>query len=178
MLDKIKKDGTYTPIAMGTADQWEAATMGFQNIGPNYWHGEDGRKALIAGKAKFTDKPYVETWTRAGDAGRPISATAIKAQKYPDSQNLFTLGRAAIYPAGSWDIARVPQQARVRDGRLPAAGPEGGRPVLHQRPHRHRHGHERASRRTPTPPRRSSTWVASPEFATLYSQLAAGLLHA
>lgn len=35
VLEAIKKDGTYTPLAMGTADQWEAATMGFQNIGPN-----------------------------------------------------------------------------------------------------------------------------------------------
>src|SRR6266511_3340823 len=27
VLDAIKKDGTYAPLAMGTADQWEAATM-------------------------------------------------------------------------------------------------------------------------------------------------------
>ncbi|HQU67596.1 MAG TPA: ABC transporter substrate-binding protein, partial [Albidovulum sp.] len=32
-LDKIKADGTYIPMAMGTNDQWEAATMGYQNIG-------------------------------------------------------------------------------------------------------------------------------------------------
>ena len=43
VLDKLKKDGTYTPIVLGTADQWEAATMGFQNIGPDYWDGETGR---------------------------------------------------------------------------------------------------------------------------------------
>jgi raffinose/stachyose/melibiose transport system substrate-binding protein len=42
-LEKLKKDGTYTPIDMGTADQREAATMGFQNIGPDYWKGEAGR---------------------------------------------------------------------------------------------------------------------------------------
>ena len=48
-LDKIKADGTYIPMAMGTNDQWEAATMGFQNIGPNYWKGEEGRMALIEG---------------------------------------------------------------------------------------------------------------------------------
>jgi raffinose/stachyose/melibiose transport system substrate-binding protein len=39
-LDKIKADGTYIPMAMGTKDLWEAATMGYQNIGPNYWKGE------------------------------------------------------------------------------------------------------------------------------------------
>ena len=62
VLDAIKKDGTYIPLAMGTAEQWEAATMGFQNIGPNYWHGEEGRLALIAGKQKFTDPAYVDTF--------------------------------------------------------------------------------------------------------------------
>jgi len=34
VLEKLKKDGTYVPLVLGTADQWEAATMGFQNIGP------------------------------------------------------------------------------------------------------------------------------------------------
>ena len=55
VLDKIKADGTYIPMAMGTKDQWEAATMGYQNIGPNYWKGEEGRLALIEGKQKLTD---------------------------------------------------------------------------------------------------------------------------
>ncbi|HIP73047.1 MAG TPA: carbohydrate ABC transporter substrate-binding protein, partial [Anaerolineae bacterium] len=59
VLDAIKVDGNYTPLVMGTADQWEAATMGFQNIGPNYWKGEDGRLGLIAGTEKFTDPQYV-----------------------------------------------------------------------------------------------------------------------
>ena len=33
-LDKIKADGNYVPMAMGTNDQWEAGTMGFNNISP------------------------------------------------------------------------------------------------------------------------------------------------
>jgi raffinose/stachyose/melibiose transport system substrate-binding protein len=40
VLDTIKADGNYIPIAMGTSDMWEAATMGFQNIGPMFWKGE------------------------------------------------------------------------------------------------------------------------------------------
>src|SRR5262245_34052661 len=60
VLDKIKENGSYTPMAMGTVDQWEAATMGYNNIGPTYWKGEDGRKAVIEGKAKLTDAPYVQ----------------------------------------------------------------------------------------------------------------------
>src|SRR6478672_11807869 len=60
VLDKIKADGTYIPMAMGTKDLWEAATMGYQNIGPNYWKGEEGRAALIKGEQKLTDPQWVE----------------------------------------------------------------------------------------------------------------------
>jgi raffinose/stachyose/melibiose transport system substrate-binding protein len=104
VLDKIKANGSYTPLVMGTNDQWEAATMGFQNIGPNYWKGEDGRKALIDGSAKFTDAPYIDTF-KALAKWAPYMGDGFQAQKYPDSQNLFGLGRGAIYPAGSWDIS-------------------------------------------------------------------------
>ena len=100
VLEAIKKDGKYVPLAMGTADQWEAATMGFQNIGPNYWKGEEGRLALIKGKEKITDPQYVKVWESLAK-WRPYLSKGFEAQTYPDSQNLFTLGRAAIYPAGS-----------------------------------------------------------------------------
>ncbi len=103
-LDKIKEDGSYIPMAMGTNDQWEAATMGYQNIGPNYWKGEEGRLALISGEQKLTDEPWVapyETLAKWAD----YLGDGFEAQTYPDSQNLFTLGRAAVYPAGSWEIS-------------------------------------------------------------------------
>ena len=109
-LDTIKADGTYIPMAMGTNDQWEAATMGYNNIGPNYWKGEEGRRALIAGEQKLTDEMWVapyETLAKWGD----YLGDGYEAQTYPDSQNLFTLGRAAIYPAGSWEISGFNAQA-------------------------------------------------------------------
>ncbi|MBS1180981.1 MAG: extracellular solute-binding protein family 1 [Proteobacteria bacterium] len=104
VLDKLKADGTYIPLAMGTKDMWEAATMGYQNIGPTYWKGEEGRKALIAGTQKLTDEPWVEPY-RVLAKWAPYLGDGFEAQTYPDSQNLFTLGRAAIYPAGSWEIS-------------------------------------------------------------------------
>ena len=60
VLDKINEDGSYIPMAMGTKDQWEAATMGYTNVGPTYWHGEEGRLGLLSGEAKFTDDVFVE----------------------------------------------------------------------------------------------------------------------
>jgi len=104
VLDKIKEDGNYTPMAMGTNDQWEAATMGYNNIGPNYWKGEEGRLALIAGDQKLTDEAWVAPYRQLAKWA-PYLGDGYEAQTYPDSQNIFTLGRAAIYPAGSWEIS-------------------------------------------------------------------------
>ncbi|MBK4216290.1 carbohydrate ABC transporter substrate-binding protein [Paracoccus caeni] len=103
VLDAIKEDGTYIPMAMGTPDQWEAATMGYQNIGPTYWKGEEGRKALIDGSQKLTDDAWVEPFRQLA-RWKDYLGDGFEAQTYPDSQNLFTLGRAAIYPTGSWEI--------------------------------------------------------------------------
>ncbi len=117
-VKKIKSESKYTPIAFGTADQWEAATMGFQNVGPNFWKGEEGRKALIDGSGKYTDKAYVDTFKHLAEWS-PYMGKGYSAQKYPDTQNLFTLGRAAIYPAGSWDIATFNSQADFKFGAFP-----------------------------------------------------------
>ena len=90
-VKKIKDETRYVPIAMGTADQWEAATMGFQNVGPNFWKGEDGRRALIDGKGKLTDDAYVKTFEHLSE-WKDYMGKGYKAQKYPDTQNLFTPG--------------------------------------------------------------------------------------
>ncbi|MCB0234086.1 MAG: sugar ABC transporter substrate-binding protein, partial [Anaerolineae bacterium] len=44
---------------------------------------------------------------------------------YPDSQNLFTLGQAAIYPAGSWEISLFNEQADFPMGAFKPPLPEG-----------------------------------------------------
>ena len=122
-LDKIKADGKYVPLVLGTNDQWEAATMGFQNIGPNYWKGEDGRKKLIDGTGKLTDPEYVATFAALAKWA-PYLGDGYKAQTYPDSQNLFSLGKGAIYAAGSWDISTFRAQ-NVPMGAFKAPPPAG-----------------------------------------------------
>ena len=103
VLEALKKGGV-VPLALGTADQWESSQMVYTNIGPNFWRGEEGRKALIAGKAKLTDAPFVEALQFEARMGAYLGKGA-SAQTYGDSQNQFALGRAAIYPTGSWDIS-------------------------------------------------------------------------
>ena len=97
------KDAGHTPLVMGTTDQWEAATMGYQNIGPNYWKGEEGRLGLIDGSIGYDEGGFVEAF-EALAAWRPFLPDGYQAMSYPDAQNFFTLGLGAIFPAGSWEI--------------------------------------------------------------------------
>ncbi len=60
VLQAILDDGTYTPIGIGLSE-WEAEHILFQNIGANYWRGEEGRLALIRGEDQVTDQEYVDT---------------------------------------------------------------------------------------------------------------------
>lgn len=129
VLDAIKKDGTYVGLDMGTKDQWEAATMGYQNIGPTYWKGEEGRTALIAGKAKLTDAAWVEPLKTLAKWGAYMG-DGYQAQAYPDSQNLFSLGRAAIYPAGSWDISTFNGTAKFKMGAFAPPVQKAGDPCF------------------------------------------------
>jgi raffinose/stachyose/melibiose transport system substrate-binding protein len=118
VLDAIKANGTYVPLALGLADQWEAATMGWSSIGPNYWKGEEGRLGLIAGTAKLTDEPFVETFRELA-RWKDYMGDGYEAQTYSDTQNLFALGRAAIMPAGSWDITLINNTEGLNVGAFP-----------------------------------------------------------
>jgi len=125
VLAKIKEDGSYVPMAMGTLDQWESATMAYQNIGPMYWKGEEGRKAIIDGTGKMTDEGWVKPLEVIAQ-WKDYLGDGYQAQAYPDSQTLFTLGRAAIYPAGSWEISGFNRDADFEMGAFPPPLPNAG----------------------------------------------------
>lgn len=167
LLDKIKADGQYDGLDIGTADQWEAATMGFQNIGPNYWKGEAGRLGLINGTEKFSDPQYVAVWEQLARWADYLPS-GYEAQSYPDSQNLFSLGRAAIYPAGSWDIALFNQQADFKMGAFPPPLPEGA-----EKCYISDHTDIALGMNAKTPhsneARAFLEWLTTPEFAELYA---------
>jgi len=171
-LDKIKADGTYIPLDLGTKDQWEAATMGYQNIGPNYWHGEDGRLALIAGKEKLTDPEWVEPLKTLAKWA-PYMGDGYKAQAYSDSQNFFTLGRAAIYPAGSWDIAQFNSQAQFKMGAFPPPVKKAG-DACYISDHVDIGFGMNAKTKNPDAAKAFLSWMASPEFGQIYSDALPG----
>jgi raffinose/stachyose/melibiose transport system substrate-binding protein len=171
-LDKIKADGTYIPMAMGTKDLWEAATMGYQNIGPNYWKGEEGRQALIKGKQKLTDPQWVEPYKELAK-WKPYLGDGFEAQTYPDSQNLFTLGRAAIYPAGSWEIGLFNTQAQFKMGAFPPPVKKAG-DSCYISDHNDIGIGLNAKSPNADAAKTFLTWVASPEFAEIYANALPG----
>ena len=172
LLEKLKKDGTYVPLVLGTADQWEAATMGFQNIGPNYWHGEAGRAALISGKEKFTDPEYIAVFKEMA-SWAPDLGNGYQAQTYPDSQNLFSLGKGAIYAAGSWDISTFRATAKFPMGAFKA-------PVLAGEKDCYISDHTdiamgvNSASKNKDDAKKFLEWLATPEFATLYANALPG----
>ncbi len=166
-LDKIKADGTYIPLAMGTKDLWEAATMGYQNIGPTYWKGEEGRAALIKGEQKLTDADWVEPY-KVLAKWKDYLGDGFEAQTYPDSQNLFTLGRAAIYPAGSWEIGLFNTQAQFKMGAFPPPVKTAG-DACYISDHNDIGVGLNAKSAHPEEAKKLLSWIASPEFADIYA---------
>ena len=106
VLKAVKDDGTYSPLALGSADGWQLAYNVLNSIGPNYWKGEDGRLGLIDGTKKLTDPDFVAAFA-AVDALTPYLPSGYEAITYDDMGQLFTLGKAAIIPDGSWNINQL-----------------------------------------------------------------------
>ncbi len=171
-LDKIKEDGTYIPMAMGTNDQWEAATMGYNNIGPNYWKGEEGRLALIKGEQKLTDPQWVAPYATLAKWGAYLG-DGYEAQTYPDSQNLFTLGRAAVYPAGSWEISGFNTQADFEMGAFKPPVQNAG-DTCYISDHTDIGIGMNAASENQEAARTFLAWVASPEFASIFGNALPG----
>lgn len=172
ILEKVKADGRYVPLAIGTADLWDVATMGFQNIGPNYWLGETGRNNLISGKEKYTDDQYIAVWETLAKWA-PYMSKGFEAQSYPDSQNLFTLGKAAIYPAGSWEIGVFNEQADFNMGAFPAPVREKG-DDLYISDHTDIALGMNSTTENPEACKTFLTWMTTKEFAELYSNALPG----
>jgi raffinose/stachyose/melibiose transport system substrate-binding protein len=167
VLDKIKADGSYTPLALGTKEGWETASMGYQNIGPTYYKGEQGRLALIHGKEKLTDPQWVEPFAVLA-RWKPYLGDGFEAQSYADSQNLFTLGRAAIYPAGSWEISGFRKQATFAMGAFPPPVQKAG-DTCYISDHPDIALGANAKSAHPVETKAFLEWVATPEFANLYA---------
>lgn len=171
VLNKIKASGTI-PLAFGLGDPWVGSLFAFHNMGPNFYQGEAGRQAILQGKLKLSDKPFVDLFTALARWPDYV-APGFEVQKNTDSKQLFALGRAAIYPAGSWDISQIEKTADFPVGvfHAPILAPgdqcyisenlDVGIGLNAKSPNK-----EAA--------RTFLTWIASPEFARVYGNALPG----
>jgi len=141
--------------------------MGYNNIGPNYWKGEEGRNALIAGEQKLTDEQWIAPFRQLAKWSAYLG-DGFEAQTYPDSQNIFTLGRAAIYPAGSWEISGFNNLADFEMGAFYPPVPNEG-DTCYISDHTDIGIGMNAATEHPEAAKTFLNWVASPEFATIFA---------
>jgi raffinose/stachyose/melibiose transport system substrate-binding protein len=101
-LDALKAAGE-TGLAIGTKDAWTSFQLGFNNVWGNYCDGEESRQQLIGGTAKFTDECVIKALDSVA-RWQSYLPEGHQSIGYGDAQQLFLLGRGAIYPSGSWEI--------------------------------------------------------------------------
>jgi raffinose/stachyose/melibiose transport system substrate-binding protein len=171
VLQKIKDNGKYTPLAYGSAESWQLAYNGLYNIGPAYWHGEDGRLGLIDGTKKLTDPEFVQAFA-AFAAWKPFLPAGQASLQYADMTQLFTLGKAAILPDGSWDINQVTATGLNVGVFGPPAAKESDQRYLQEMPDM-AIGINKASKHKDAA-KVFLTWLASPEFQEIYVNEAPG----
>ncbi|NDJ60277.1 MAG: extracellular solute-binding protein [Chloroflexi bacterium] len=171
LLETIDAAGI-TPLAMGTRDGWTNWTMGFHSNAPNWYMGEAGRQALLAGDAAITDAMFVEpmefvlSWA-------PYLPDGFEAISYADTQQLFPLGLAAIFPAGSWEIPIFEANADFELGAFKPPVPEAGQECF-VTDHVDIGLGMNANTEHPEAVMTFLEWVAGPEFAERYTNLQPG----
>ena len=171
VLQAIHDDGTYTPIGIGLSE-WEAEHILFQNIGANYWRGEEGRLALIRGEDQVTDQEYVDTLATMARMG-PYFHSGASGISYDDGKILFETGRAAIYPGGSWEISGFDENAGFEFSAFQTPHPDG-QDTCYIVDHI-----DLAIGLNPASPNAEAartflSWVAAPEFAGIYTGALSG----
>ena len=174
LLEAVKADGNYTPIAMGTSQSFVPGLLGFQLIGPNYWKGEEGRSAVIDGSLSFDDPSFVSLFEEL-EAWRPYLPQGHEGIGYADMQNLFTLGTSAIYPAGSWEIP-IFNNAIGDDFKMGAFIPPAaaGADGCYFNDHMDMGIGLNANAQHPEEAKRFLTWLTSADFAVIWADAMPG----
>ena len=170
VLEKVKADGRYLPLALAAHDNWVVSELGFQNIGPSYWHGEDGRMALVEGKARFTDPQYVAVFdelARWQPYIGPAPAEATEAQVV----EAFASGKAAMIVAGSWAITQF--DGKVKFGAFAPPVAKEGDPCYFT-DHTDMGIAINAASKNKEAAQKLVEWMASAEFAELFSNAVPG----
>jgi raffinose/stachyose/melibiose transport system substrate-binding protein len=101
ICDKLKK-ANITPLSTSGLQPWVLA-IDHQIFGATRYGAGDFSKAAVAGKKDFTDANYLASLDVVKEL-KPYFPDKVTAVDYPDAQTLFTSGKAAMYPGGSYEL--------------------------------------------------------------------------
>jgi raffinose/stachyose/melibiose transport system substrate-binding protein len=100
--DKLKKAGVI-PMSITGQEPWVLA-LAHQIFGATRYGGDEFAKAVVSGDKDFTDADYVASLELIKQL-QPYFPDKVTSVAYPDSQTLFTSGKAAMFPGGSYELA-------------------------------------------------------------------------
>jgi raffinose/stachyose/melibiose transport system substrate-binding protein len=101
MVPKLKAKGVNVAM-LPDKDGWPMQSCLFSTV-LGRMAGDSFVDAIVAGKAKFTDKPFVDTLTVISNLYKDgIMAREDNQVGYGESPGLFVSGKAAIYIDGDW----------------------------------------------------------------------------
>ena len=102
--DKILASGV-TPLAVGAKDDWTLPIV-HEVLAGSRFGGAEFQKAVLAGEKDFTDPDWVASVDVLNSLEKymPKSVTGVAVT---DAMTLFTAGKAAMYPGGSYDLATL-----------------------------------------------------------------------
>jgi raffinose/stachyose/melibiose transport system substrate-binding protein len=121
-----------TPIAVGAKDDWTLPIVHEVLAAPRFG-GAEFQKAVTSGQKDFTDPDWVASVKVLKDLEKfmPKSVTGVAVT---DAQTLFSAGRAAMFPGGSFDLASLQKanpQMKIGVMEVPPApgSPSGSEPT-------------------------------------------------
>ena len=152
---RLKEQGI-TPMAVGAKDSWTLPIV-HQVLAAPRFGGAAFEKAVLSGQKTFTDPDWVASVDEL-KALKPYLPDSAVGVAYTDAQILFTSGKAAMFPGGSFELGFFQKQnPALKMGVFQVPAPDGlARPRRRRRPATPTA--RSASRPGATPSRRARTW--------------------
>lgn len=123
-LCKTLKGKGYTPLANGTADEWDILECFFLGgVVPDFVGGATERVRYESGEKKLNDPAFVSAYKAMADVAE-YCPNGYESVTYNDSQVLFNSEKAVMFMDGSW-TAGVYKDASFNWGVFALPAPEG-----------------------------------------------------
>jgi raffinose/stachyose/melibiose transport system substrate-binding protein len=102
VCEKIKSQNI-VPLALASKEGWTLTNMATSQMVPNFAGGETWRLKMLKGEDNFLNEGFVKH-LEVMNTLKNYFPKGYEGISYTDTQQLFISERAAIFPAGSWEI--------------------------------------------------------------------------